>query len=159
MLRYLLRQFHHVSYERVLSGPGLFNVYKFLRDTRRGEEPAWLAGQMQDADPSAVITRAALAGESELCMRALDLFVSIFGAEAGNLALKVNATAGVFLGGGIAPRIIEELKGPTFMEAFTAKGRMRALLKAVPVRVILNDMTALLGAAICASSAELKESR
>ncbi len=159
LLRYLLRQFHHVSYERVLSGPGLFNVYKFLRDTRRGEEPAWLADQMQDADPSAVITRAALAGESELCMRALDLFVSIFGAEAGNLALKVNATAGVFLGGGIAPRIIEELKGPTFMEAFTAKGRMRALLKAVPVRVILNDMTALLGAAICASSAELKESR
>ena len=159
LLRYLLPLFHHVSYERVLSGPGLFNIYKFLRDTGRGEESAWLADEMQGADPSAVITRAALAGESELCIRALDLFVSIFGAEAGNLALKVNATAGVFLGGGIAPRIIKKLKGPNFMAAFTAKGRMRALLKAVPVCVILNDLTALLGAAICASSTQLKESR
>ncbi|MGH9883409.1 MAG: glucokinase [Pyrinomonadaceae bacterium] len=152
LLRYLLRHFDHVSYERVLSGPGLLNIYRFLRDTGRGEEPAWLADEMQEADPSAVITQAALAGESELCMRALDLFVSIFGAEAGNLALKVKATGGVFLGGGIAPQIIEKLKGPTFIEAFTAKGRMRAFLEAVPVRVILNDMTALLGAAICASS-------
>jgi glucokinase len=108
---------------------------------------------MQEADPSAVITRAALEGKSELCMRALDLFVSIYGAEAGNLALKVNATGGVFLGGGIAPRIIDKLKSPAFMEAFTAKGRMRSLLEAVPVRVILNDMTALVGAALCGSSA------
>lgn len=159
LLRYLLPQFHHVSYERVLSGPGLLNIYKFLRDTRRGEEPAWLAEDMQEADPSAVITQAALAGKSEICMRALDLFVSIFGAEAGNLALKLRATGGIFLGSGIAPRIIEKLKSPAFMEAFTAKGRMRALLEAVPVRVILNDMTALLGAAICASSAELREPR
>ena len=153
LLRYLIPQFHHVSYERVLSGPGLLNIYTFLRDTGRGEEAAWLADEMQEADPSAVITRAALEGKSELCMRALDLFVSIYGAEAGNLALKVNATGGVFLGGGIAPRIIDKLKSPAFMEAFTAKGRMRPLLEAVPVRVILNDMTALLGAALCGSSA------
>lgn len=153
LLRYLIPQFHHVSYERVLSGPGLLNIYTFLRDTGRGEEAAWLADEMQEADPSAVITRAALEGKSELCMRALDLFVSIYGAEAGNLALKVNATGGVFLGGGIAPRIIDKLKSPAFMEAFTAKGRMRPLLEAVPVRVILNDMTALIGAALCGSSA------
>jgi len=153
LLRYLIPQFHHVSYERVLSGPGLLNIYTFLRDTGRGEEAAWLADEMQEADPSAVITRAALEGKSELCMRALDLFVSIYGAEAGNLALKVNATGGVFLGGGIAPRIIDKLKSPAFMEAFTAKGRMRPLLEAVPVRVILNDMTALVGAALCGSSA------
>ena len=153
LLRYLIPQFHHVSYERVLSGPGLLNIYTFLRDTGRGEEAAWLADEMQEADPSAVITRAALEGKSELCMRALDLFVSIYGAEAGNLALKVNATGGVFLGGGIAPRIIDKLKSPAFMEAFTAKGRMRPLLEAVPVRVILNDMTALVGAALCDSSA------
>lgn len=153
LLRYLIPQFHHVSYERVLSGPGLLNIYTFLRDTGRGEEAAWLADEMQEADPSAVITRAALEGKSELCMRALDLFVSIYGAEAGNLALKVNATGGVFLGGGIAPRIINKLKSPAFMEAFTAKGRMRPLLEAVPVRVILNDMTALVGAALCGSSA------
>jgi len=153
LLRYLIPQFHHVSYERVLSGPGLLNIYTFLRDTGRGEEAAWLADEMQEADPSAVITRAALEGKSELCMRALDLFVSIYGAEAGNLALKVNATGGVFLGGGIAPRIIDKLKSPAFMEAFTAKGRMRPLLEAVPVRVILNDTTALVGAALCGSSA------
>ncbi len=153
LLRYLIPQFHHVSYERVLSGPGLLNIYAFLRDTGRGEEAAWLADEMQEAAPPAVITRAALEGKSELCMRALDLFVSIYGAEAGNLALKMNATGGVFLGGGIAPRIIDKLKSPAFMEAFTAKGRMRPLLEAVPVRVILNDMTALIGAALCGSSA------
>lgn len=152
LLRYLIPQFRHVSYERVLSGPGLLNIYTFLRDTGRGEEAAWLADEMQEAAPPAVITRAALEGKSELCMGALDLFVSIFGAEAGNLALKMNATGGVFLGGGIAPRIIDKLKSPAFMGAFTAKGRMRPLLEAVPVRVILNDMTALIGAALCGSS-------
>lgn len=154
LLRYLIPRFKHVSYERVLSGPGLLNVYKFLRDTGRAEEPAWLAEDMQESDPSAVITQAALAGRSEICARTLDLFVSVFGAEAGNLALRVKATNGVFLGGGIAPRIIEKLKSPGFMEAFTAKGRMRDLLEAIPVRVILNDMTALLGAAICASRSQ-----
>lgn len=154
LLRYLLPQFHHVSYERVLSGPGLLNIYRFLHDTGRGEEPVWLADEMKETDPSVVITRTALEGESELCMRALELFVSIYGAEAGNLALKVKATGGVFLGGGIAPRIIEKLKGPAFMEAFTAKGRMKPLLAAIPVCVILNEMTALLGAAICASDAQ-----
>ncbi len=128
------------------------NIYNFLRDTGRGDEPAWLADEMRRADPSAVITRAALQGKSELCMRALDLFVSIYGAEAGNLALKVKATAGVFVGGGIAPRIIEKLKGPVFMEAFTGKGRMKPFLEAIRVRVILNDSTALLGAALCAAS-------
>jgi glucokinase len=152
LLRYLTPQFHHVSYERVLSGPGLLNIYTFLRDTGRSEEPAWLADEMREAAPSAVITRAALEGKSELCVQALDLFVSIYGAEAGNLALKVKATGGVFLGGGIAPRIIEKLKGPAFMEAFTAKGRMRPLLEEVPVRVVLNDMTALLGAAVYEST-------
>jgi glucokinase len=152
LLRYLLPQFHHVSYERVLSGPGLLNIYRFLRDTGRAEEPVWLADELHEDDPSAVITRAALEGKSQLCMCTLDLFVSIYGAEAGNLALKVKATGGVFLGGGIAPRIIERLKSPAFMEAFTAKGRMRPLLEAVPVSVILNDMTALLGATLCASS-------
>ncbi len=153
LLRYLIQRFQHVSYERVVSGPGLRNIYAFLRDTGRGEEPAWLADEMQDADPAAVITRSALEGKSELCVRALDVLVSVYGAEAGNLALKVKATGGVFLGGGIAPRIIDKLKGPAFMEAFTAKGRMRPLLEAVPVRVILNDMTGLIGAGLCASTA------
>lgn len=154
LLRYLLTKYEHVSYERVLSGPGLLNIYRFLRDTGRGEEPVWLADAMCEGDPSAVIAQAALEEKSHLCMRALDLFVSIYGAEAGNLALKVKATGGVFVGGGIAPKIIERLKSPAFMEAFTAKGRMRPLLEAVPVSVILNDTTALLGATLCASNGE-----
>lgn len=152
LLRHLLAQFEHVSCERVLSGPGLVNIYKFLRDTGRGEEPAWLSDELRCDDPAAVIAQAALDGKSRLCKQALDLFVSIYGAEAGNLALKVKATGGVFLGGGIAPRIIEKLKSAAFMEAFTAKGRMQPLLEAIPVRVIMNDMTALFGAGHCAAN-------
>jgi len=147
LLDYLLKQFQRVSYERVVSGPGLLNIYRFLRDTGRGEETAWLAERMRDQDPGAVISQAALEGKSDLCVQALDLFVSLYGAEAGNLALKVLATGGVFLGGGIAPKIIRKLQDPIFLTAFTAKGRMKPLLQAIPVRVILNDKTALLGAA------------
>ena len=102
---------------------------------------------MRHGNAAAVISKAALEGGSQLADQALDLFVSLYGAEAGNLALKFKATGGVFVGGGIAPKIIEKLKGPTFMQAFTAKGRMKALLEAMPVKVILNDKTALLGAA------------
>jgi glucokinase len=147
LLEYLLRQFPRVSYERVVSGPGLVNIYRFLRDTGRGEEPSWLAETMGRQDPGAVISEAALSGKSELCIQALDLFVSLYGAEAGNLALKLLATAGVYLGGGIAPKIIDKLRDPVFLNAFTAKGRLRPLLQAMPVRVILNPKTALLGAA------------
>jgi glucokinase len=147
LLRYLLGTLAHVSYERVVSGPGLFNIYRFLRDTGRAEEPVWLAEKMRRADPPAVITETALEGKSALCTQALDLFVSVYGAEAGNLALKVLATAGLFVGGGIARHIVRKLKESTFIAAFTAKGRMKSLLQAIPVRVILNDKTALLGAA------------
>jgi glucokinase len=148
LLSYLLTQFERVSWERVLSGPGLYNLYKFFRDTGRAEEPAWLAEELQHQDPPSVITQAALAGKSTLCELALDLFISLYGAEAGNLALTMKATGGLFVGGGIAPRLVEKLNGSTtFMDAFKAKGRMRSLLEAIPVRVILNDKTALLGAA------------
>ncbi len=153
LLRYLLARYEHVSFERVLSGPGLVNIYTFLRDTGRGEEPAWLAEQMRQQDPGAVISQAAMSGKSELCVQALDLFVSLYGAESGNLALKVLATGGVYLGGGIAPKIIGKLQDPIFLNAFTAKGRLKPLLQAIPVRVILNDKTALLGAARCAAMA------
>jgi glucokinase len=147
LLRYLLTRLKRVSYERVLSGPGLYNIYQFLRDTGRGEEPTWLAEELRQGDPSAAISRAALSGRSALCVQALDLFVSFYGSEAGNLALKVMATGGVYVGGGIAPKILPKLQEPLFMEAFLAKGRMRPLLAAMPVRVILNDKTPLLGAA------------
>jgi glucokinase len=146
LLLFLLREYEHVSYERVLSGPGLYNIYRFLRDTGRGEEPAWLAEEMSGKDPSPIISKAALERKCSLCQQALDLFVSIYGAAAGNLALKLMATGGLFVGGGIAPKIIEKLRDSTFMKAFVAKGRMKSLVEAVPVRVILNDKTALLGA-------------
>lgn len=147
LLRHLLTEFQHVSVERVLSGPGLLHTYRFLRDTGHGEEPAWLAEQMAQRDPSAVIAETALKGKNGLCIQALDLFVAIYGAEAGNLALKIMATGGVFVGGGIAPKILPKLRDPMFLDAFSAKGRMKPLLLAMPVRVILNDKTALLGAA------------
>jgi glucokinase len=146
LLRYLMGRFEHVSYERVLSGPGLHNIYQFLRETGRGEEPPWLAEQIAQGDPSAVISKSALEGTSAICVQALDIFVSIYGAEAGNMALKVLANGGMYVGGGIAPKIIRKLSSTAFMKAFSAKGRASGLLKDIPVRVITNDKTALLGA-------------
>ena len=147
LLDYLLKRHSRVSVERMISGQGLVNIYQFLKDTGRAEEPTWLVDQMRHKDPPVVITENALGGKSSLCVEALHLFVSLYGAEAGNMALKVMATGGVYLGGGIAPKIIEKLRDPVFMNAFTAKGRMRPLLQAIPVRVILNPKVALLGAA------------
>jgi len=147
LLRYLLRFYEHVSYERVLSGPGLQNIYAFLRDTGRATESQAIAEQMRSADPAAVISGAARDGSCALCARTLELFVSVYGAAAGNLALKVMATGGVYIGGGIAPQILEKLQSRRFMDAFLAKGRLEPLCRAIPVRVILNPKTALLGAA------------
>ncbi len=147
LLRFLSHEFGHVSWERVLSGPGLYNIYRFLRDTGRGEESDWLTDEMQQHDPSAVISQAALAGTSALCRQTLDLFVGLYGAEAGNLALKLMATAGVYVGGGIAPKIIQKLTDSMFMDAFVAKGRLKPLLQGIPVHIIMNDKVALLGAA------------
>jgi len=147
LLRYLAARFGHVSYERIVSGPGLVNVYRFLRDTGRGEEPKWLTDEFAQGDAAAVISRNAVAGKSVLAEHALDLWISIYGAEAGNLALKLMATGGVYLGGGIAPRLIAKLSGMLFMQAFVSKGRMQPLLESIPVRVITNDKIALYGAA------------
>jgi len=151
LMQHLRAQFGHVSWERVLSGPGLFNIYKFLRDTGRGEEPAWLAEELKLGDPSPVISRSALEGKCALCEKALDLFVELYGSEAGNMGLKAMATGGVYLGGGIAPRILAKLKSPRFVAAFLDKGRLRPLLETMPIRVILNDRTALRGSALRAS--------
>lgn len=150
LLQYLSARHGHVSYERIVSGPGLVNVFHFLRDTGRGEEPKWLTGQMKTSDPAAAISRAAIEGKCPLCKHALDLFITIYAAEAGNLALKLLATGGVYLGGGIAPKLVSKLTGPLFMQAFVGKGRMQPLLEAIPVKVITNEQTALMGAARCA---------
>ncbi len=148
LLRYLIGKFGHVSYERVISGPGLLNIYNFLKESGWAEEPAWLRERIaRSADTSAAIAEAALAGESKLCPHASDLFVSIYGAEASNLALKALATAGVYIGGGIAPKIRARLTGGALMRAFCDKGRFSELLASVPVKVILEPKTALRGAA------------
>lgn len=151
LLQYLHNHFGHVSYERVVSGPGLVNLFHFLRDTHRGTEPDWLSEEMLHSDPAAAISKAAVEGKCALCEQAVDLFVSLYAAEAGNLALKIMATGGVYLGGGIAPKLLSRLAGPLFMQSFASKGRMQTLMEAMPVRVITNDKTALLGAARCAA--------
>src|SRR5581483_11348338 len=152
LLRHLRGRFGHVSYERVLSGPGLVNIYRFLKEGRGMEEPPWLAERFAAGDdPGAVVSQAALAREAEICVKALDLFVSIYGAEAGNLALRAKAVRGFYVGGGIAPKILAKLKDGAFLRAFIDKGRYADLLKAMPVQVILNQKTALRGAGYCAA--------
>jgi glucokinase len=151
LLRWLRREFDPVSWERVLSGPGLVNLYRFLRDTGRGEEPDWLRAAIAGGDGAEVISQAALQHRSPLCEAALDRFVALYGSEAANLALKVMATGGVYVGGGIAPKNVDKLRDGTFRRAFTAKGRMQPVLAAMPVRVILASDTGLWGAARCAA--------
>ncbi len=154
LLRYLIKQFGHVSYERVLSGPGLLTMYHFFRLKKKRKVPAWIKDDMDQRDPSAVISEAAMKGACEICVQTLDLFVSIFGAEAGNVALKVMARGGIYIGGGIAPKIASKLKDPQFLHSFSDKGRMKPLLEEIPVRVIVNDKAALLGAARSAARQE-----
>lgn len=145
--QYLFRQYGHVSLEKVLSGPGLVNIYAWLRDSGRYREPRWLAESLRKADPARAITAAARDQKHPLCTAALDRFVSIFGAASGNLALTAMTTGGVYLGGGIAPKILSELKQKRFMSAFTNKGRFKNYLEKIAVQVILNDKAALMGAA------------
>jgi glucokinase len=147
LLAYLQKEFGHVSYERLLSGPGLFNIYRFLRDSGFAVEPEWLRSRIAQGDPGAMISQIGLAGEHPLCTRALDLFTSVYGAEAGNLALKALAVGGVYVGGGIAPRILRKLQDGTFIHAFTDKGRFAELLRTIDVKVALNPRAPLIGAA------------
>jgi len=159
LLRYLLDRYGHVSYERVLSGTGLFNIYQFLRDSGKfGKEPGWLASRLAKDDPAEVIAESALHKMSRLCVEALNFFASIYGAAAGNLALQVMAGGGVYIGGGIAPRIIWKLKDGTFMKAFKDKGRLSPIVERIPVKVIMNDRAALIGAASHAANMLLTSS-
>ena len=153
LLRFLKQKYNgRISTERVVSGQGLTNCYEFLREVRGIEEPASLAERLAAEDPNAVITEMALAAKSEICEKTMDMFVSAYGAEAGNLALKILSVGGLYVGGGIAPRILEKLKDGTFMKAFTDKGRLSQLLVNTPVRVILESRTALMGAAAYAEA-------
>jgi len=152
LLRSLAAEFGHVSYERVLSGPGLWNIYKFLRRESHAEEPAWLSAQIAAGDPSAAVSEAAIAGRDPVCVKALTMFCDIYGSEAANLALKVLALGGVYLGGGIAPKILPMLTNGTFVRGFLAKGRLNEILKRIEVRVSLNPAAGLLGAAHVAAA-------
>jgi glucokinase len=153
LLNYLLRTLKgRVSFERVVSGLGIKNVYGFLRDGQKMEEPAWLRDRMAAEDPNAVIGQCAEDGSSEICFETMRMFTSAFGAEAGNVALKVLAMGGIYLGGGIAPKILKTMQSGEFTKAFLDKGRLSPLLETMPVRIILDDTCALLGAAAFAEA-------
>jgi glucokinase len=152
LLQYLKQRHPHVSWERVVSGMGLVNIYKFLRDYRGSETPAWLAGEMKAGDQAAAISRAAQASRCPVCSETLELFVHLYGVEAGNQALKIMSTAGVYLGGGIAPKNLDLFREGIFLKGFWSKGRMEPLMRDMPVKVILNDRTALYGPAVFAGT-------
>lgn len=151
LFRHLRRRYDHVSWERVVSGMGLVNIFGFLCEYRGAQAAPWLDEEMRSGDGAAAISRAALAGRCPISSEALDLFVHLYGVEAGNQALKLMSRGGVFIGGGIAPKILERLNGPGFLRGFRAKGRMEPLMREMPVKVILNDRTALYGPALYAA--------
>jgi glucokinase len=152
ILTRLRRAFGRVSYERLLSGPGLLNIYRCLREASGEPEPPWLAARLATEDPSAAVSTVALERADPVCVQALDVFAAVYGAEAGNLALKALALGGVFLGGGIAPKIRPKLEDGTFIAAFTDKGRLTPLMEGIPVHLVLEPRAGLLGAARLAAS-------
>ena len=148
LFSYLQKKFGHVSCERVLSGPGIRNIYEFLRDTKKAEEPASLRDQIKSArDASALIAQLASDPNFPICQQTMTLFISILGAESGNCALRYMTTGGIYIGGIIAAKNVDKLKDPAFLQAFLDKGRMGSLLKDMPVKVILNDDCGLIGSA------------
>lgn len=150
LLRHLQLRYAHVSWERVVSGMGLLDLHDFLRRYRKSDAPQWLLEEMRTGDAAAAISRAALSSSDEVCVESLECFVRLYGAEAGNLALKTMSHGGLYVAGGIAPKILPLFQRDIFMQAFLNKGRMRSLLEAMPVRVILNERVALFGPALCA---------
>jgi glucokinase len=147
LLKFLLKKFEHVGVERVVAGPGIMNIYEFFRSRTSAPEASWLAEEMRQGDPSAVVSRIGLEGRDETCVRTLEMFVSLYGSEGGNLALRFLTTGGLYVAGGIAPKILPKIQSGLFMEAFLAKDTYRELLQTIPVYVVLNEKTALIGAA------------
>ncbi len=148
LLAYLQKKYGRISYERLLSGPGIKNIYDFLRDAHKADEPQWLKDQIGAApDPPAVISQLAQEGKAAICDQTLSIFVSIYGAETGNCALNFLSTGGIFIGGSVAAKIVPKMKDPIFMESFLDKGRMESLLKEIPVTIVLNDDSGIIGAA------------
>ncbi len=152
LLQYLQKSHTHISWERIVSGMGIVSLYEFLREYRQLPAPVWLKTELQTGDAAAVISTAASTRRDEICIETMRLFVCLYGAEAANLALKVMSRGGLYLGGGIAPKILPLLQSPDFLNAFLNKGRMRPLLEAMPIKIILNDRAALYGPALRANS-------
>ena len=148
LLHYLLKKYGRVSCERILSGPGIKNIYDFLRDSKRAEEPDWLRKQMSETqDPPALISQLAQHNKAAICEQTMSIFVSVYGAETGNCALHFLSTGGIFIGGSIAARNLAKMKDSIFMQSFLDKGRMEPLLKDMPVKIVLNDDSGIIGAA------------
>src|SRR6476661_3385150 len=148
LFRYVLQRYGHVSSERILSGPGIKTIYDFLRDTKKAEEPAWLKEQMAEThDAPALISKTSQENKASICDQTLSIFVSIYGAKAGDYALNFMSTGGIFVCGIIAAKNLAKMKEPAFMESFLKKGRMRSLLEDMPVKIVLNDDCGLMGAA------------
>jgi glucokinase len=148
LLSYLQKKYGRISCERILSGPGIKNIYDFLRDTHKAEEPQWLKDQMAaTADAPALISQLATGGKAPICDQTMSIFVSIYGAETGNVALNFMSTGGIFIGGSVAAKNVPRMKDPVFMQSFLDKGRMTPLLKEMPVTIVLNDDSGLIGAA------------
>jgi glucokinase len=148
LLAYLQKKYGRISYERLLSGPGIKNIYDFFRDTQKAEEPPWLKDQMGAApDPPALISQLAEEGKAAICDQTMTTFVSIYGAETGNVALNFMSTGGIFIGGSVAAKNVSRMKDPIFLQSFLDKGRMESLLKDMPVTIVLNDDSGIIGAA------------
>jgi len=155
---YLKKKIGHVSWERVISGPGLASIYEFLRSKDPSREPSWMKEALTtENDDSNTIANSGLNESCELASEALDLFVDLYGCEAGNLALKLMSTGGLFLGGGIAPKILPRLKNGIFMQSFLNKGRMKQALESIPIHIVLNDKAGLMGAAWWGNQQHLKD--
>ena len=142
---FLKKKFGHVSWERLVCGPGIVNIYDFLRDEKKREEPGWLKEKFKDGDVSAVISRHVI--QSQICKETMQLFIRYLAYESANLVLKLKATGGLFIGGGIAPQIVSLFEDNLFYSSFCQSGRLNYLLERLPVKIILNTKTALLGAA------------
>jgi glucokinase len=147
LLEFLKARFGRASWERVVSGPGIRNLYDFLLDFRGAKTPPWLLDLFAAGDPTPAIAEAASGERCPICTETMDLFFRLYGREAGNMALKQMALGGVFLGGGIAPKNLDALRRSAFLDGFFDKGRLEPLMRAMPVRVIVQPKTPLLGAA------------
>lgn len=147
LLKYLMEKYEHVSIEKILSGHGLVNIYDYLIQSGFAERSFETTKKMEEGNPSAIISSLALNGKDENCIKAIDMFVSIYGAEAGNLALKILPSGGLYIGGGMAPKMLDKITDGTFIKALLNKGRLSQFLKNIPVNIILNDEVGLIGAA------------